>query len=55
MGETAPYVLYRDGVCECSLAGYSLRYASGVVEMEYVPGKWIRRDDVLNDWAFVVP
>jgi hypothetical protein len=54
-GASAPYVMYKDGVCECTLAGYSLRYKTGVVEMEYLPGKWVRRDATLNEWVITEP
>lgn len=54
-GSVAPYVPYVDGICRCSMAGYSLRYVEGEAQVEFLPGKWMRFDDLLDDWVIVAP
>ena len=52
-GSSAPYSPYIDGVCSCDVSGYSLRYKDGSAQVEYLPGKWMRKDDTLGDWVIV--
>lgn len=54
-GSVAPYVPYVDGICRCAMAGYSLRYVEGEAQVEFLPGKWMRFDDLLDDWVIVAP
>lgn len=54
-GGAAPYTTYIDGICRCSMVGYSLRYVEGEAHVEFLPGKWMRFDDTLDDWVIVAP